>query len=919
MKLPIALTLACLMLVPAFAADYVWLEGEAPSAHNLDAPAAGWGNKQFLSREAWLNVDIPADQVEAKCPKDGALFSYDFQAPSAGRYEAWNRVGFEFTRSPFDWRLDGGEWKTIAPTDLTSDLMDIDVWCEVAWIKLGDADLSAGKHTLQIRLVPTYKEENGKRTINNLHYASDALCIFKGAFRPNLWHKPDEDWQSDADRAAAAQVFQVTASPLTKSFDRIDTPLSGNWQVCRDDEQEVVDRDGPTKTLPDLASAFWYSISVPGNKFTVKPEFRFCHRFVYHARVNVPAAFAGRSFFLRFPSVCMIASAFVNGQYCGWTKAPYALWECDVTRAMKPGQVNDIALVVKDAYYAFTPAKMGGKSCRMMFNIPVSWMGAQNWISNQYDFPVGSGEYAQQAGILEPPSLVTAGSVYASDVFVMPSVRKKALGLQVTLLNPTATERKVEIVNEAIPAGATKPEKTFPAHAVTLAAGAEQVVTISDPWDNPKLWWPDEPNLYTLVTTVRLDGKPIDVRSTSFGFREWDWSGPQFKINGVPWQFWADTTDLDGGRDPEGAIKLWRTSGQNLWRFWGRTFGGLDSAHALDLMDRSGIVVRRSGIFDGQGANYMHGLVDNKPLFDNWIAQLQASVREQRNHPSVLIWSLENEITFINSRNLGLSAQVEPEIERGARDILALDPTRPVMVDGGNCLMDKSLPVNGVHYEESFWRDYPDEAYTLARALVGHEQSVLPTWGKVPWQLMPDRPIFMGESFYARGNTPGSFSQFGGEGCFSGWGEATRIGVGLYAKMLAEGYRWYGVAAQHFWLSQGETDLHWNSWKPVCVLCREWNWTFAGAESISRTLKVFNNTHLADPIEVAWSISVGVKPFAGEKRTFSLPPPGRHAGVRRHREDSRRRQAHRRRVRPHLHAWRQGDLPRGQTCRPNRP
>jgi beta-galactosidase len=872
MRATLACSLACLLAAPLLVADYVWIEGESPTAKDLDVGAAGWGSKQFLSGQAWLNVDIKPEEVQARCPRDGILLGYDFQAPSAGRYEIWNRLGFEFVRSPFDWRLDAGEWKTIAPSDLTSDLMEISFWCEVAWIKMGEADLSAGKHTLQIRLLPTTRDENGKKVQNNIHYCSDALCIYEGAFRPNLWHKPDEAWQTDADKQAAAQVFEVKAD--APAAERLETPLAGPWQVCRYDEQEVVDRDGPTRTLPDVAGAFWSAIPVPGDKFEVKPEFRFCHRFVYRTRVNIPTALAGRSFFLRFPSVNMIASAIVNGQFCGWTKAPFTLWECDITRAIRPGQVNDIFVVVKDAYYAFSPHKMGGKSCRMMFNMPVSWVGAQNWLNNQFDFPVGTAQFAQQAGILETPSLITAGQVYASDVFVMPSVKRKELGLQITVQNPTAAECRVEIASEAILAGADKPEKTFPAHQVTIPPGAEQVVTLAEPWDDPKLWWPDEPTTYTLVTTIRVDGKPVDVRRAPFGFREWEWNGRQFKINGVPWQFWADTTLLDGGRDPEAAIRTWRRNGQNLWRFWGRTFGGLDSARALDLMDRTGIVVRRSGIFDGQGANYMHGLLDNKALFDNWIVQLKASVREQRNHPSVLIWSLENEITFINSRNLGLSAAVEPEISRAAHEVMALDPTRPVMVDGGNCLMDNSLPVNGVHYMESYWRDYPDEAYTLARAYVAHEQAVLPTWGKCPWQLVPDRPIFMGESFYTRGSTPSAFAQFGGEGCFSGWGEYTRIGVGLYAKMLAEGYRWHGVAAQHFWLSSGETDLHYNSWKPVCVLCREWNWTFGGGGEVARTLKVFNNTHLADPIEAAWSLTVGGKLVAGEKRTLNLAPGG---------------------------------------------
>jgi len=864
-----------LLATCAGAAEYVWLEGENPTARNLQVQGTASEKPQFLSGGMWLSVNLEAAQVETQCPPEGILLGYDFEAPKPGHYEVWNRIGFEFARSPFDWRMDQGEWQTIAPKELTTDLMEIGFWCEVAWIKMGEVDLTPGKHTLQIRLLPHPTGENGPPSPPKILYCSDALCLYPGIFRPNGKHPPEADWQTEADRQAAAQVFQVPAEAAAPG-ERRRVPLNGLWQVCRYDEQEVVDREGPTTTLPDAEEAFWMAIPVPGNKFEVKPELRLCHRLVYRTRVNVPAELAGQSFFLRFPSLNMIASVFVNGQFCGWTKAMFALWECDVTPAVRPGQVNEISVVIKDSYYAFSPQK-SGKSCRLFFNTPVSWMGSQNFINQYFDFPIGSAEYAGAAGLLETPSLEVAGPVYTTDVFIKPSVKKRELALEVTVLNPDrgqAAPVTVQIANEVVPATGGPPEKTFAPRTITLPPGQPETLQISEPWTDPQLWWPDEPHLYHLVTQVTLNGQVVDVRRTPFGFREWEWHGRQFRINGVPWQFWADCTLNHGGRDPEAAIAQWRRSGQNMWRFWGRQFGGLDKQQALDLMDAQGIVVRRSGIFDGQGANYLHQLANGTALFDNWIVQLEAQVREERNHPSILLWSIENEITFINSRNLGLSATVEPQIARAARAVMALDPTRPVMVDGGNCLMDHSLPVNGVHYMESYWRDYPDEAYTLAKAYRAHEEAVLPTWGRCPWQLMPDRPIFMGESFYARGSPPSAYAQFGGEGCFEGWGPATRLGVGRLAKMLAEGYRWHGVAAHHFWLGSSETDLHYNSWQPVSVLCREWNWSFGGGTVVPRTLKVFNNTHRGGPVETTWELKVGGKKVASGSRTDRLAPGG---------------------------------------------
>jgi beta-galactosidase len=881
MKHLLALALAVVAASNALAADYVWIEGEKPTSKNYDAARpAGVEKAQFLSEEKWLSVNIPPEKVDKDCPKDGVLIGYDFEAPSAGKYEIWNRIGMEFVRSPFDWRIDQGEWKTITPQDLTTDLTEVGFWNEVAWYKMGDADLAAGKHSLQIRLLPQMKDDKGKKVLDKILYCSDALCISKGAFRPNGKFKPDADWQTADDRKAAAQVFEVKAPAAAAPGERWTVPLGGLWQVCRYDEQEVIDRAEPTKTLPDAQNAYWMSIKVPGNKFAVKPELAFCHRFVYRTKINVPADMAGRSFFLRLPSIDMIGSVIVNGRFCGGTLAVDALWECDVTKAVKPGQVNEVCVVIKDPYYAISEKK-AGHSCRMHFNTPASFM-EKNWLGQLFDFPVASG-LASQAGILEEPSLVVAGPAYTTDVFAMPSVKKKELGLEVTVFNPGAGDKKVEVVNEIVPVGdvarlaVTAHEKVFAAKELTVPAGQAAVLKIAEPWAKPRLWWPDEPNLYDVLTAVRLDGKVADVRRTRFGFREWEWDGPQFRLNGVPWQLWADCTAGDGGKDPDAAIATWRKNGNNMWRFWGNHFGGLDRHRALDLMDRSGMIVRRTGIFDGQGANYLGGLTNNPALYANWLEQQKAQFRSERNHPSILIWSIENEITFINSRNLGQIKAVEPEIAKVAKELMALDPTRPVMVDGGNCLADESLPVNGGHYLESAWRDYPDEAYTLERALEAHVKGG-PTWGKSPWRLVPDRPIFMGESYFVRGSAPGEYSQFAGEGCFQGWGEYTRLGAGVYAKMLAEGYRWWGVAAFHFWAGDGDMDLEYNSFKPVCVFCREWNWTFAGGSEVPRTLKVFNDTRYADPIEMAWELKVDGRKAGGEKKTFGLDA-GKHEQV----------------------------------------
>ncbi len=207
------------------------------------------------------------------------------------------------------------------------------------------------------------------------------------------------------------------------------------------------------------------------------------------------------------------------------------------------------------------------------------------------------------------------------------------MGLEVTVHNAGTAPSEVEIQNEIVPSKGGPAEKTFKPSTVRVAAQAEQTLRLSEPWANPKLWWPDEPNLYQVVTRVLVDGKVIDEKRTRFGFREWQWSGQHFSLNGVPWHFRADTSH--GGKIAEadkGKVEAyWKKSGINTVRYWGqRPWFGASQEETLDYFDEIGMPVRRSGIFDGEAASY--NLVETKngktvarqTLFDNWIRQTKA-------------------------------------------------------------------------------------------------------------------------------------------------------------------------------------------------------------------------------------------------------------------------------------------------------
>ncbi|HEY7422997.1 MAG TPA: sugar-binding domain-containing protein, partial [Gemmataceae bacterium] len=488
---------------PAAETDYVWIEGEAAQV-NFKPNIAGWGNKHFLSGDKWLHISVDAGKVEKEVPAEGILLKYPFTLKKAGPYEIWNRIGFEFARSPFAWRLDGGDWKTVSPEELTTDLMEIDFFCEVAWLKLDARKLDAGAHMLEIKLA---KERDKQGKWQRILYAGDALCIYPGHFLPHSKYKPDEDGRAVIDRDATKQLFELPA-PVAAGR-RSSVPLKGLWEVCRHDEQMPSEVAAPIQDFPERP--FWKAIPVPGDKNILRPDLVFAHRLWYRTKVHVPASCVGESFFLVFPQNNLNTTVYVNGVYCGFDKNPFARVQIDISKAVKPG-VNEIRVGIRDAWYGRTFNPKKPLALRKTFNFPKKFFhdGFQRLAYPVWNHP--------KSGILVTPELVCAGPVYASDVFCKPSVKKKELDLDVTLANPGKRPISGELVCEAVNAKG-EIEKKFAPRTFELDGHGEKMLALTEKWQTPKLWWPDDPAMYKLRTTIKVDGKVLDVKETPFGFR----------------------------------------------------------------------------------------------------------------------------------------------------------------------------------------------------------------------------------------------------------------------------------------------------------------------------------------------------------------------------------------------------------------
>lgn len=878
--------IAVLAAAPLVAAEPLaaWAEGESPAVAPpaLAAPGfpveavqlgAAWGNSAIMSQGRLLHLTLNEDQVAKHVPADGLVFAYDLAVAAGGRHEVWGRVGYEWARSPMRWRVAGGAWAELPADAPTTDVMPIQTWNELGWLRFGDADLQAGTVRIEVAWPRTTRVEKGQEKPNRILGMLDALCVAApGTFKPNGRWQPGQDHRGDVDKAAEQLVFKL---PETAAGERSTVALTGAWQYANwDEDANPADRLGPVQQLPSADGLRWFAYQVPGDRNAQRPEFAFHHRFIARCRVDVPAAMAGRSFVLDIQRFNSIASVIVNGRYCGFSKAHSTEWRPDITPAIRPG-INEIAVVVKDRYYAQDVGsdKGGWRSC---WNTPGGFMSSNQGVCGRYELAVAADE---QAGLTEPVSLVAAGPVYAADVFVKTSVARKELALEVTLANP-GPARTVTLACAAVPWSAdgapAKAAKTVKPVEVALAAGESKTVALAEGWADPRLWWPDDVHLYQLVATITERGATIDVSRTRFGFREWSWDSHVFRLNGVKWQVWADT-EYNGS--PRELVANRAKTGCNMLRLW--TDGGLagmSRREVLDYCDEQGVLVRESGTFDGQLANYGGGLAEEvvvdgkkirrakKILFDNWKEQLAAWVKAERNHASIFIWSAENEVTYINVCNLGMTAVVEPAISDAVRNVvMKTDPTRPAMVDGGNAHQDESLPVNGGHYTEDYnthWRDFPDSCYARDHWYDSTSKS------RGVWRFVPDRPIMMGEVFFAEGYGTERLATIGGERCFIGVGE-TRGARGVLGRIFSEGWRWGEVAGWHFWLGGGDFDYR-SAWQPVAVLCRQWNTSFGPGQQVDRLLKVFNNTSSDAPITATWELRIDGAKAAGGSRDLAL-------------------------------------------------
>ncbi len=219
-------------------------------------------------------------------------------------------------------------------------------------------------------------------------------------------------------------------------------------------------------------------------------------------------------------------------------------------------------------------------------------------------------------------------------------------------------------------------KKVGVAHSkLDLASGkaddAEQEIAVA----NPALWTPATPTLYSAVSTVRQGGKVIDKVITPFGIRTLAWSAEKgFLLNGKSIKFAGGSVHHDNGplgaaafdRAEERRVELLKAAGYNAVR----TAHNPPSPAFLDACDRLGLLVLDEpfDMWEVSKVKYDYG-----GDFDDWWRQDTSSmVMRDRNHPSIVIWGIGNEIPELTvEKGRTIAKQLADQVR-------SLDSTRPL-------------------------------------------------------------------------------------------------------------------------------------------------------------------------------------------------------------------------------------------------
>ena len=386
----------------------------------------------------------------------------------------------------------------------------------------------------------------------------------------------------------------------------------------------------------------------------------------YRKHFNVPANWSGKRVFLEFEGAFQDAQVYVNGKSIGRHLGGYTGFSLDATSAVATGD-NVVAVQLNNSWNAQL-APRGG------------------------DHQFSGGIYRDVNLVATDPMHVAWYGTYVTTPTV--SASSATVNIKTELRNDYATDKNCTLRTDIVDAKGA----TVTTVSSTQVVPANSTVTVDQTTPaiaNPSLWHPDHPTLYRAVSTVSEGATALDNFTTTFGFRWFSWSATTgFSLNGSHYYFhgvnvhqdhagWCDgVTNAALFRD----VKMVKDAGFNFIR---GSHYPKDPAF-VDACDQLGVLLWSENNFWGYGGatgegdwktagSYPNNAADQAPFETSVTDSLTMMIRVHRNHPSIIAWSMCNEVFDTSDATM---AQMKALLAKTVTLTHQLDPTRPAGIGG---------------------------------------------------------------------------------------------------------------------------------------------------------------------------------------------------------------------------------------------
>jgi beta-galactosidase/beta-glucuronidase len=358
-----------------------------------------------------------------------------------------------------------------------------------------------------------------------------------------------------------------------------------------------------------------------------------------------------RHLWVEFDGVAMQCKTSCNGKQVGEHKGMFSRFAYDLTEHLKPGETNELTVWVSMEKFPQAEGDLGqavtvNLSAAKVISMSKGMFGP---------FTAGQPSRAYDLyGIWQPVKLVVRGPARINDAFFQPSDALDGARVDVEVQSH-GYMGKLKVRAKWLDPDPKVLERFELSQTADLAGLAH--VSLEGTGIKPKLWTPANPNLYRLeVTAEKPDGTILDKWTHNVGFRTFRIEGNQLLLNGKP--YWLrGANQLPYGKNP------WDPSlARKLIQFMHD--GNINSTrtHAtpwnepwLNAADEIGLAVSIEGIRPWAFAGRTEAgktVMPPPEIFQHWLMENEDVIKRCRNHPSVVMFTVGNEMLLRDSKNL---------------------------------------------------------------------------------------------------------------------------------------------------------------------------------------------------------------------------------------------------------------------------